>query len=50
MKPVSQFVILITLHLSVSLDHQMCINENNENIKFMLNYTMKMDPFLNVMN
>jgi hypothetical protein len=38
---------LITLYVFVSFDHhQVCKNKNNKYTKFMMNYMMKMDPFL----
>jgi hypothetical protein len=37
--------ILITLHVSVTFDHQVCVNKNKYTI-FMLNYIIKIDPFV----
>jgi hypothetical protein len=50
-KQVNQFFMLITLHVSVFLDHhQVCMNKTIKYTTFMLNYMMKKDPFFNITN
>jgi hypothetical protein len=49
MEPVSQFIILVTLHVLVSLDHhQVCMNKNNKCTMFMQNYMTKINSFFNI--
>jgi hypothetical protein len=45
-KIISQFIILIAPHVSVSFEHhQVYIIKKNKYTKFVLNYVMKIDPF-----